>query len=250
MPRIRVINCVECGEDFDFEIRGRSRPPSICSPECKASRGAKLRAARKLMMPECEIEGCEKLQRSAKSKWCEMHYGRNRSNGDPNIARLRIANGTCYHCGDPAGKQRMFCSEVCRKRDRMGVPGTTLTCGLCREPMPDDKKLDSLFCSSNCYQIHVRGKRYGLSPEQSFDLLFHPRPCEICGDPDADHIDHNHATGEVRGLLCGACNVGLGMFQDSIRNMAAAVDYLTRNGSYGVGGLNPKRDAPAELAAA
>lgn len=33
-------------------------------------------------------------------------------------------------------------------------------------------------------------------------------PCEICGDP-AKHLDHNHTTGQIRGVLCVSCNVQL-----------------------------------------
>ncbi len=45
-------------------------------------------------------------------------------------------------------------------------------------------------------------------------------------------VDHNHSTGEVRGLLCTRCNVGLGLFQDSINNLKNAIHYL---GCYGSG---------------
>lgn len=40
------------------------------------------------------------------------------------------------------------------------------------------------------------------------------------------HIDHCHETGLVRGLLCHACNSGLGMFKDDPSRMRAAADYI------------------------
>lgn len=56
--------------------------------------------------------------------------------------------------------------------------------------------------------------------------------CAICGilENDAPHkklsIDHDHTTGDVRGLLCSTCNTALGGFRDDIKNMQKAIEYL------------------------
>jgi len=55
--------------------------------------------------------------------------------------------------------------------------------------------------------------------------------CAICGgqDPVKNRmlaVDHDHATGKVRALLCTACNIGLGNFDDSIERLEAAIEYL------------------------
>lgn len=39
--------------------------------------------------------------------------------------------------------------------------------------------------------------------------------CAICADPDPNDLDHCHATGKIRWLLCRHCNRGLGAFRDN-----------------------------------
>lgn len=56
--------------------------------------------------------------------------------------------------------------------------------------------------------------------------------CAICRTPHKARlaplvIDHDHATGCVRGLLCATCNTALGQFQDRVDVLRRAVEYLT-----------------------
>jgi len=51
--------------------------------------------------------------------------------------------------------------------------------------------------------------------------------CKICGKDGYLYVDHCHAGGHVRGLLCPQCNSGLGMFKDSVENLSAAIRYLS-----------------------
>lgn len=74
-----------------------------------------------------------------------------------------------------------------------------------------------------------RLKEHGLSCDQ-YDFLVaeQARACAICLEPFAatPRIDHDHATGEVRGLLCHSCNVALGHFRDNPDNLRRALRYL------------------------
>jgi hypothetical protein len=78
--------------------------------------------------------------------------------------------------------------------------------------------------------------RYGLAAEQFTAMLDHQDyRCAICYLPfdpeagiDAIHVDHDHATDTVRGLLCGPCNRGLGHFYDDPMRLRTAADYIER----------------------
>lgn len=61
--------------------------------------------------------------------------------------------------------------------------------------------------------------------------------CEAKREPMGLVIDHNHATGKVRGLLCNACNIGIGHLKDSPDVLEAALQYLEERGCYGPNAL-------------
>jgi len=50
--------------------------------------------------------------------------------------------------------------------------------------------------------------------------------CAICQESASLHLDHCHATGKVRGLLCPNCNKALGLFKDQRSRLLAAADYV------------------------
>lgn len=82
--------------------------------------------------------------------------------------------------------------------------------------------------------IHRRTK-YGITPEQySAMVATQNGVCAICSGAPTKRglfVDHDHATGRVRALLCHHCNVGLGHFCDSVDRLGNAIDYLVRHQS-------------------
>lgn len=70
--------------------------------------------------------------------------------------------------------------------------------------------------------------KYGLSVQQYQDMLSAQNGlCWICQcDMAKPFIDHCHATGRVRGLLCHLCNIGLGVFKDRPESLERAMAYL------------------------
>jgi hypothetical protein len=79
--------------------------------------------------------------------------------------------------------------------------------------------------------------KYGLNAEQ-YDALNEEQSglCAICRRPERKHhqngrlnslaVDHCHATGKVRGLLCNTCNRGIGLLGEDPALLAVALAYL------------------------
>ena len=94
----------------------------------------------------------------------------------------------------------------------------------------------------------IRGKnlkaRFNLSIDDYNHLFLKQKGrCQICRKAETAKdsnkntkwlcVDHNHNTGEIRGLLCLACNTGIGKLGDSKKTLESAIKYLTERGSYG-----------------
>lgn len=83
-------------------------------------------------------------------------------------------------------------------------------------------------------------KTYGLTLAD-YDYLLQLQQ-GVCGNPACSKepeegkrlcIDHNHQTGEVRGLLCNGCNTAAGLAQDHPDVLRGLADYLEDKGYYG-----------------
>ncbi len=81
----------------------------------------------------------------------------------------------------------------------------------------------------------ARMNKYGLTPDALAALLAGQNGvCAICrtvlnstSKPTTPHVDHDHKTGAIRGLLCSHCNTGIGALRDDAANVMAAYRYLT-----------------------
>lgn len=74
--------------------------------------------------------------------------------------------------------------------------------------------------------------RFGITPEQYDEMLEAVGgQCPVCGHrpTDDEHrlaVDHNHTTGEIRGLLCKPCNLALGNLGDDPNRIRALARYI------------------------
>jgi hypothetical protein len=83
------------------------------------------------------------------------------------------------------------------------------------------------------FQDKHRQRKYNVNSEE-FKAIFIAQGscCAICKTQETSktgwHLDHDHITGKLRGILCQHCNNGLGYFKDNIHHLAIAISYLMR----------------------
>ncbi len=73
---------------------------------------------------------------------------------------------------------------------------------------------------------------YGLEVQEFKELLnSQSNKCAICDTTDwgtrNPHVDHDHESNLIRGILCSQCNRGLGLFKDNIEILKKAIRYLS-----------------------
>ena len=73
---------------------------------------------------------------------------------------------------------------------------------------------------------------YGITPDDYNALFLNQNGCcAICGIHQSElkkklGIDHNHETGEIRGLLCIRCNTAIGLMGESVERFKGAIKYI------------------------
>lgn len=138
--------------------------------------------------------------------------------------------------------------RVQKRKEEMLAARKTRMCAHCGNPIPLERASSALFCSPECKRVERRvsgqsgeisrryyfSRQYGLTPDQVDEMA--QAGCAICGTHawtgrhKGPHVDHDHTTGAVRGILCHECNTGLGKFRDNPDLLERAVAYLLKAG--------------------
>ncbi len=107
---------------------------------------------------------------------------------------------------------------------------------ICKDCAKEQSK--KYYRESEDYRNRIRSSglklRLGITNEDYFELLKEQNnQCAICNTKAEEnkyfHVDHDHVTGKIRGLLCKQCNHGLGNFRDTKQLLRNAIKYLDRN---------------------
>jgi recombination endonuclease VII len=118
-----------------------------------------------------------------------------------------------------------------------GVKGTTTTkpAGWAEKEAARQREKRRKFreCGKQ-HADHLR-RTFGLTVDQYDTMLITQNgACAICRGQNKDlrrlSVDHNHATGKIRGLLCYTCNAALGYFYDQPSRLRRGADYLEEHG--------------------
>lgn len=182
--------CRECG------------PVHVYATGAKAGRGWRCGVRSDEISEENYSARADIIDKYASAKWHRI-----RNVDGPNM------RGECSQCGDvPVAWNQSGQYFVCKS--------------------PKRKRLHA-----DAERLRRRLLQYELTTEQ-FDqmLVDQGGVCAICGGTSARAdgdgslvVDHDHATGAVRALLCNLCNAGIGHLRDDPRIMRAAIDYVEKH---------------------
>lgn len=256
--RTRIIPCAHCGKDFKPR---RKKTHIFCSYSCSAQHRGEAAKTR-----TCGHCGVKYAPSNGGKNFCSSgcYHAFCQVQADEK-ARAQTAR-VCAQCGVvltvPGAKT---CSRTCQAA-RAKASGIFLvrerrTCGVCGKEFECRPSEKVKYCSKVCSRTAIRRRcdlrtdrhrawkrRYGLDPKEAYALIDQSRGCcEICKKtltlPKGSRIltgikhapsytaviDHDHNTGNIRGVLCRHCNSGLGFFCDSVERMQRAIEYIKRS---------------------
>lgn len=164
-----------------------------CSTHAKQYRdGVELRQLRKRkrlneLKEFCTFDGCDR--RSKSLNLCGPHYTQSKRGSELKPVREVRHECNIAGCNNPHSA-RGYCADHYRIYNTFKIPAEQY----------ENMLLEQDGKCAICHKICSSGMRLS--------------------------VDHDHDTNQIRGLLCGKCNRGLGMYDDDIEKILSAVDYL------------------------
>lgn len=166
----------------------------------------------------CVVEFCRTKRGSTKSG------PPSRYKGDEVARQAALAQGMkrCPECEQTRTK-----ASFNRRADT--ADGLDVYCRECRA----EQKRAAYERDHEVLSLRSRAATYGLTPGELQAMMSEQDGrCAICHSPCPTGrrlaVDHDHATGQVRGLLCANCNRALGLLQESAAIVRAAADYMCK----------------------
>ena len=224
--------CIDCGQMIEPTVKGKiaKRCPTCRRTYLNSQARERRRSGQYAMnvgrgepstrptKPKCEVCGSElpKPTRGPARRLCDeckrrrRNAYRRKTYEAKQAARPWLKEMECLDCGasippaPPGNRRPQRCSECLPKH---------------RKPFLKDpaKQRDK----------HLR-RMFGITQVDYEKMLASQGgACAICGSTTRRfHIDHDHATGKIRAILCQHCNQMLGHARDSAATLRSAADYL------------------------
>jgi len=119
---------------------------------------------------------------------------------------------------------------------RRGADGHKYSCKECEDNYNKNRKNTNSTYKSEKLKTTLKRyyvRTYGITMEQKEQMFKDQEAkCLICKDDiflvKGCHVDHDHETKQVRGLLCSKCNHGLGLFRENTNILQEAINYLKK----------------------
>lgn len=126
----------------------------------------------------------------------------------------------CSRCGESKAVESFYASKTSKN-------GYQSWCKVCYKTK---RSAESEWNRGYAAWKHGLKSKFNMTPDDYFEMLGSQHGvCAICYKSDGNRrlaVDHDHSSGEIRGLLCRNCNVGLGHFKDDTEIMTRAILYI------------------------
>ena len=179
----------------------------------------------------CSVDYCNDKGRT--KGYCGRHYTSSWRNDNPVIADVDVSLTTpkpdhfvCSKCKEIKDSSSFFV------RTRNGIERRDKACRQCiskqsidyRKNRAPEHVLEKMASRAKVRNVLKLYGEDGLAIRERMDA---GDPCEVCkGRTTRMAIDHHHASGKVRGLLCSSCNTVLGLDQEDVDRLQALIQYL------------------------
>lgn len=182
----------------------------------------------------CGVEGCFKPHGS--HGFCAMHSYRWKKYGDPLKVSDKYAALTAPDDALAGFRTCLKCKEIKAEsseffRFQKGKDGLARTCRLCDMLLNKEWAIANPENKAQLDRIGQIRRSYGY-----VGLALHNRKlkgdgCDICGQSlslKCMGVDHDHTSGQVRGLLCSNCNTAIGLVKENEETLLGIIDYLRK----------------------
>jgi hypothetical protein len=190
----------------------------------------------------CDVCGSSFTPRNGLQLRCSRACAAASKFGGPPVPRPCGECGTVFMPARTCGRPQVYCSEECQRTAYNAACSARHArfCQQCGDKLPFNRGRLCKVCRDverlkTKRDVYLR-QTYGITTDD-YDCLLNSQGgvCAICQSIESGaetgvfHVDHDHETGSVRGLLCCRCNQGLGLLRDNASALRSAAAYVERS---------------------